>query len=99
MEKKEETKGKQKEETKDSPIMKQWKELKAKHPDALLLFRVGDFYEMYEQDVKRGAEVLGITLTRKPDSICRTIWSLNRCLIIYLEINRKNNQIYEKIHE
>ena len=37
--------------------MKQWKELKAKHPDALLLFRVGDFYEMYEQDAKRGAEV------------------------------------------
>lgn len=36
-------KGKQKEENKDSPIMKQWKELKAKHPDALLLFRVGDF--------------------------------------------------------
>lgn len=65
VEKKEETKGKQKEETKDSPIMKQWKELKAKHPDALLLFRVGDFYEMYEQDAKRGAEVLGITLTKR----------------------------------
>ena len=64
-EKKEETKSKQKEETKDSPIMKQWKELKAKHPDALLLFRVGDFYEMYEQDAKRGAEVLGITLTKR----------------------------------
>lgn len=64
-EKKEKTKGKQKEETKDSPIMKQWKELKAKHPDALLLFRVGDFYEMYEQDAKRGAEVLGITLTKR----------------------------------
>lgn len=65
VEKKEETKGKLKEETKDSPIMKQWKELKAKHPDALLLFRVGDFYEMYEQDAKRGAEVLGITLTKR----------------------------------
>lgn len=65
VEKKEETKGKQKEETKDSPIMKQWKELKAKHPDALLLFRIGDFYEMYEQDAKRGAEVLGITLTKR----------------------------------
>ena len=65
VEKKEETKGKQEEETKDSPIMKQWKELKAKHPDALLLFRVGDFYEMYEQDAKRGAEVLGITLTKR----------------------------------
>ena len=64
-EKKEETKDKQKEETKDSPIMKQCKELKAKHPDALLLFRVGDFYEMYEQDAKRGAEVLGITLTKR----------------------------------
>lgn len=64
-EKKEETKDKQKEETKDSPIMKQWKELKAKHPDALLLFRVGNFYEMYEQDAKRGAEVLGITLTKR----------------------------------
>ena len=45
--------------------MKQWKELKTKHPDALLLFRVGDFYEMYEQDAKRGAEVLGITLTKR----------------------------------
>ena len=64
-EEKEETQRKQKEETKDSPIMKQWKELKAKHPDALLLFRVGDFYEMYEQDAKRGAEVLGITLTKR----------------------------------
>lgn len=44
--------------------MKQWKELKGKHPDALLLFRIGDFYEMYKQDAKRGSEVLGITLTK-----------------------------------
>lgn len=47
-----------------SSIMKQWKELKGKHPDALLLFRIGDFYEMYNQDAKRGSEVLGITLTK-----------------------------------
>ena len=47
-----------------SSIMKQWKELKGKHPDALLLFRIGDFYEMYKQDAKRGSEVLGITLTK-----------------------------------
>lgn len=47
-----------------SSIMKQWKELKSKHPDALLLFRIGDFYEMYKQDAKRGSEVLGITLTK-----------------------------------
>lgn len=49
---------------KNSSIMKQWKELKGKHPDALLLFRIGDFYEMYKQDAKRGSEVLGITLTK-----------------------------------
>lgn len=47
-----------------SSIMKQWKELKGKHPDALLLFRIGDFYEMYKQDAERGSEVLGITLTK-----------------------------------
>jgi antirestriction protein ArdC len=47
-----------------SSVMKQWKELKGKHPDALLLFRIGDFYEMYKQDAKRGSEVLGITLTK-----------------------------------
>lgn len=47
-----------------SSIMKQWKELKGKHPDALLLFRIVDFYEMYKQDAKRGSEVLGITLTK-----------------------------------
>lgn len=51
-----------------SSIMKQWKELKGKHPDVLLLFRIGDFYEMYKQDAKRGSEVLGITLTKMNES-------------------------------
>lgn len=51
-----------------SSIMKQWKELKGKHPDALLLFRIGDFYEMYKQDAKRGSEVLRITLTKMNES-------------------------------
>lgn len=51
-----------------SSIMKQWKKLKGKHPDALLLFRIGDFYEMYKQDAKRGSEVLGITLTKMNES-------------------------------
>lgn len=46
-------------------IQKQWNDLKAKHPDALLLFRVGDFYEMYNQDARKGAEILGITLTKR----------------------------------
>ena len=59
----------QKENTqKATGIQKQWNDLKAKHPDALLLFRVGDFYEMYNQDACKGSEILGITLTKRHDS-------------------------------
>ena len=47
-----------------SPILKQYLDLKAKHPDALLLFRVGDFYETYLQDAQKASSILGITLTR-----------------------------------
>lgn len=46
-----------------SPIMKQFYDLKEKYPDAVLLFRCGDFYEAYEVDAKVCAEILGITLT------------------------------------
>ena len=49
----------------ESPILKQWRELKTKHPDALLLFRCGDFYETYCDDAKQAADTLGITLTRR----------------------------------
>lgn len=44
-------------------IMKQYNDLKAKHPDALLLFRTGDFYTSFEEDAVRAADSLGITLT------------------------------------
>lgn len=50
---------------KSTGIQKQWNDMKAMHPDALLLFRVGDFYEMYNQDARKGAEILGITLTKR----------------------------------
>ena len=43
--------------------MKQYLDLKAKHPDAMLLFRRGDFYETYQQDAVDAADILGITLT------------------------------------
>ncbi len=49
----------------DTPLMKQYFDMKAKHPDAMLLFRVGDFYEMYGNDAVIGAELLGMVLTRK----------------------------------
>lgn len=48
-----------------SPIMKQYQELKEKHPDATLLFRCGDFYECYHDDAETTAQVLGITLTKR----------------------------------
>ena len=51
----------------DNPMMKQFRDLKAKHPDAILLFRCGDFYEAYEDDAKAVAEVCGITLTKRAD--------------------------------
>ena len=48
-----------------TPMMKQFYDLKAKHPDALLLFRCGDFYETYCDDAVTASRVLGITLTRR----------------------------------
>ena len=49
----------------ETPLMKQYYTIKAKHPDAVLLFRVGDFYETFGEDAIRTAEILGITLTRR----------------------------------
>jgi DNA mismatch repair protein MutS len=49
----------------ETPLMKQYFHVKAKHPDAILLFRVGDFYETFGEDAIRASEILGITLTRR----------------------------------
>ncbi len=48
-----------------TPMMKQYFELKAKHPDAILLFRCGDFYETYSEDAFVASDILGITLTKR----------------------------------
>lgn len=53
-----------KEELKTDPILKQYIDLKRKHPDAILLFRCGDFYESYKEDAVKVSSILGITLTR-----------------------------------
>ena len=47
-----------------SSILRQIKQLKSKHPDAVLLFRVGDFYQTYAEDAQKASKILGITLTR-----------------------------------
>ncbi|QYJ68622.1 DNA mismatch repair protein MutS [Flavobacterium litorale] len=50
---------------KETPLMKQYNSIKAKYPDACLLFRVGDFYETFGEDAIRAAEILGIVLTKR----------------------------------
>ena len=55
----------QKKEIAETPLMKQHNAIKAKYPDALLLFRVGDFYETFGEDAIKASEILGITLTRR----------------------------------
>lgn len=56
-----------------SALQKQWRDLKDKHPDALLLFRIGDFYEMYNHDAQKGADILGITLTKRTNGQGKTV--------------------------
>ena len=53
--------------------MKQYFEIKAKHPDAILLFRVGDFYEMYGDDAVVGAEILGIVQTKRANGVGQSV--------------------------
>ena len=52
-------------EVKETPLMKQYNEIKRKYPDACLLFRVGDFYETFGDDAVRASKILGITLTKR----------------------------------
>jgi len=49
----------------ETPLMRQWREAKVRHPDALLFFRVGDFYELFHGDAEEGARLLGLTLTAR----------------------------------
>ncbi|MGB0392594.1 MAG: hypothetical protein ACPGCK_01865, partial [Flavobacteriaceae bacterium] len=50
---------------KETPLMKQYNQIKGKYPDALLLFRVGDFYETFGADAVKTAAILGILLTKR----------------------------------
>ena len=56
-----------------TPMMKQYEEMKQKHPDAILLFRIGDFYETFAEDAVAAAEILGITLTRRANGKNKSI--------------------------
>ena len=57
----------------ETPLMKQYFEMKQKHPDAILLFRVGDFYETFSDDAIASSEILGITLTRRANGAAQYV--------------------------
>lgn len=57
----------------ETPLMKQYFEMKQKHPDAVLLFRVGDFYETFCDDAITASEILGITLTRRANGAAQSV--------------------------
>ena len=57
----------------ETPLMKQYNEIKAQYPDAVLLFRVGDFYETFSEDAIRTSEILGITLTRRANGAAQYV--------------------------
>jgi len=57
----------------ETPLMKQYNQIKAKYPDALLLFRVGDFYETFGEDAIKASKILGIVLTKRNNSSANAI--------------------------
>lgn len=57
----------------ETPMMKQYIEIKEQHPDAILLFRVGDFYETFSDDAISASEILGITLTRRANGAAQFV--------------------------
>ena len=57
----------------ETPLMRQYVEMKSKHPDAILLFRVGDFYETFSDDAIAASEILGITLTKRANGSAQSV--------------------------
>src|SRR5688572_20826701 len=51
------------------PMLKHWREMKVQHPEAILFYRVGDFYEMFHEDAELAAKILDITLTSRGDGV------------------------------
>ena len=50
----------------DTPVLRQYREAKSQHPDAILLFRLGDFFEIFFEDAQEAAPIMGVTLTSRP---------------------------------
>ena len=77
----------------ETPLMKQYNQIKARHPEALLLFRVGDFYETFGADAVKTSRILGIILTKRGSGSATEIelagfphHSLELCLCVYFAL-------------
>ncbi len=57
----------------DTPLMRQWRTVKARHRDALVFIRVGDFFELFHEDAEKGARLLGLTLTARNNGAARKV--------------------------
>ena len=64
---------KEKKDPKETPLMKQYYAIKAQHPNALLLFRVGDFYETFSEDAIKTSKILGIVLTQRKNGASASV--------------------------
>ncbi|MBI3396230.1 MAG: hypothetical protein HY042_10380 [Spirochaetia bacterium] len=53
----------------DTPVMRQYLEIKKIHPDAILFFRLGDFYEMFLEDAETAAPIMDVALTRRQENV------------------------------
>ena len=58
---------------KETPVMKQFRNAKKSHPDSIMLFRMGDFYETFENDAKIASKILGITLTKRANGAASSV--------------------------
>ena len=57
----------------DTPLMRQWRQVKSRHPDDLVFFRVGDFYELFCEDAEEGSRLLGLTLTSRNNGAAQRV--------------------------
>ena len=70
---------------KETPLMKQYREIKDKYPDSILLFRVGDFYETFHEDAIITSKILGIVLTNRGSGINKKPnWQAFRIILLTL---------------
>lgn len=80
-----------------TPLIKQWEEMKKKHPDAILLFRVGDFYELFGEDAEKASKILSITLISRENGKSNRIYLAgfpHHALDIYLpKLVRAGNRV------